>query len=92
MLGGVEESNLLRTQTGSAQNLRVAFRYSVRRPGSRRERRSKTVLINITMRKTFGLMFSTFCRFFHVQKWCRLFLEGRWYHDQCPGLSNFILS
>ena len=92
MLGGVEESNLFRTQTGSAQSLRVAFPYSVRRPGSRPERRSKTVLINIIMRKTFGLMFSTFCHFFHVQKWCRLFLEGRWYHDQCPGLSNFILS
>ena len=57
MLGGVEESNLFRTQTGSAQSLRVAFPYSVRRPGSRRERRSKTVLINITMRKTFILLF-----------------------------------
>ena len=88
MLGGVEESNLLRTQTGSAQTLHVAFPYSVRRPGSRRERRSK--MINITMRKTFDLMFSTFCHLFEVQKWCRLFLEGRWY--QCPGLSNLIVS
>ena len=47
MLGGVEESNLLRTQTGSAQTLHVAFPYSVRHPGSRRERRSN--MINITM-------------------------------------------
>ena len=90
MLGGVEESNLFRTQTGSAQSLRVAFPYSVRRPGSRRERRSKTALSNITMRKTFDLMFSTFCHLFGVQKWCRLFLEGRWY--QCPGLSKLIVS
>ena len=60
MLAGVEESNLLRTQTGSAQSLRLAFPYSVRCPGSRRERRSKTVLINITMCKTFDLMFLLF--------------------------------
>ena len=88
MLGGVEESNLLRTQAGSAETLHVAFPYSVRRPGSRRERRSN--MINITMRKTFDLMFSTFCHVFDVRKWCRLFLEGRWY--QCPGLSNLIVS
>ena len=47
-------------------------------------------MINITMRETFDLMFSTFCHVFDVQKWCRLFLEGRWY--QCPGLSNLIVS
>lgn len=66
MLGGVEESNLLRAQTGSAQSLHVAFPYSVRRLGSRRERRSK--MINITMRKTFDLMFSTFLSFISCLK------------------------
>lgn len=68
MVGGVEESNLLRTQTGSAQRPHVAFPYSVRRPGSMRERRSKTVLINITMRKTFDLMFSYFLSFISCSK------------------------